>query len=322
MKVADVKPEHVDDFLADVRDRKYVPAKRKEQDGRASAPGAANMCRAVLSKMFSYAESPALGWVQYDYGPRPKFPHPVRHSERNRMPKRKVTATPETLRRLAVVLDEMATEYPTDYGAIVKRRHVRLGNRIRPSMPVGLRRRRQVACIWTIFLTGSRVGEILNATAAELQGVGLQKSEHKTVRHIGDKAIPLPRRARELLAGLPPCPSGRLFGAIEVNKVWNVIRDKIGQPELTLRDARRSWASYARSLGVTIDQVADVFGHTDVRTTHDNYQFMQDEAKAAVVERVAEAILTTAGAPVSKRRFAFKRIRWRRGATHGEARIG
>jgi integrase len=333
LKVKEVQRHHVDNFLESVLHRKYTKSKpRKDGEPRAdaikkTAPVAMNRCRAVLSRMFYFADED-LGWVVYDFRRDAKVntTNPVRHAERNPERKRKVVATPVMLPRIAAALNRIAGEHPITYHEGSERRHnrfKRIGVRVKPTAPKGLRYRRQAACIWTILLTGARVGEILKATREELQPAGLVKQEHKTARHIGDKTVSLPRIARAMLAELPPCPSGRLFGRIRLRWIWERVRREADCPGLRIMDARRTFASYARSIGVTTDQLADHFGHTDIQTTHENYTFMLDEAKQDMVDRVAEKIMSTAnGAPVARARFRFKHIRWRRSTSvHGEPRI-
>lgn len=263
-RVADVTRTDVDKLLADVLARKYTPATRRQYKG-ATAPGSANQTRSVLSKMFTFAEE--KGW-------RPQYSNPVRFAEKNKLSKRKVVATPDTLPKIAAAMLRIEQRHP-----VGSKRYVR-------SL-------RQVACLWTLFLTGGRVGEILNATREELQADGLVKVEHKTSRHIGDKTIHVPRRARALLDRLPPSPCGRLFGEITLQEVWNKIRVDAGCPELQMRDIRRTFASYAVSIGVPLEQIGDHFGHTDVETTK-GYSWMLSRAKADMVERVADHITASA----------------------------
>jgi integrase len=278
MKVADVRRYDVDAFLLDVLARKYTRiVKRKDGTPRrepVSAPIAMNRCRSVISKMFYYAEE--LGWIAYDFRPGAKIhTNPARHAERSVERKRKVIATPDMLPRLAAALNKIETEYGE-------------------TTSEGIRARRQVACIWTIFLTGARVGEIVKAMDTELQPDGLVKTGHKTVRHIGDKTIPLPNRVREMLARLPKCDSGRLFSRIGMRHVWARIRKEAECPGLQLRDARRTFASFAASMGVKLEDISDLFGHTDVAMTHENYKFLFQTRKQQIVDQVADTILDIA----------------------------
>lgn len=285
-RVAEVTRADVDRFLADVLARKYTPATRRQYKGP-TAPGSANHCRAILSKMFNLAEEKGL---------RPQHSNPVRFAERATLRKRKVVATPDALPEIAAAMERLQHKYPE-------------GDERR------VRALRQVACLWTLFLTGGRVGEVLDATGLELQADGLVKVEHKTARHIGDKTIHVPRLARELLDRLPPHPTGRLFGKIRLRRAWEQVRTEAGCPTLQMRDIRRTFASYALSIGVTLEQVGDHFGHTDVETTK-GYSWMLKGARADMVERVADHITATAGRlapalPTLGGRFRFRPLRLR-----------
>lgn len=297
IKVADVRREHVDDFLADVLARKYARVQPRKDGtprkdaGKKTSPVAMNRCRSVLSKMFYHAEE--LGWVVYDFRRDAKTQHanPARYTERSVERKRKVVATPQILPRLATALRAIENEHPADTAK-------------------GIQARRRVACIWTIFLTGARVSEILHATGLEMQTGGIVKTEHKTTRYIGDKTVHVPRVARHLLELLPVCKSGRLFGVIRLRWVWSRVRKKADCPDLQLRDARRTFASYARSIGVTTDMLADLFGHTDIATTHENYTFALADAKQEAVERTAARIMSAAGGVQRPNQRLFRRRRF------------
>lgn len=278
IRVAEVDTPAIDRYLLDVLHRKH--------SDRPGPPAAhmANQTRRVLSKMFTFAER--RGW-------RPQHSNPVRFAERFNAGKRKTVAAPDELPRLFDALRRIETLYPPDH-------------------ELGVRRRRQVACILTLFLTGARVNEIQGATVDELRDTHLIKTKHKTARHIGDKAIRLPRPAVELLRRLPPCPSGRLFGDITLRKLWNVVRLEAGCPDLQLRDIRRTFASYALSRGVSLDAIGNLYGHTDTQTTHANYAFLLADEGQAIVEDVAAHIAETAGAlPAPRPALALRLLRRR-----------
>jgi integrase len=298
-RVASVTTAMVDAFLSDVRRRRFAFAKMRkqveagrlkatwfdrEQARRSTAPGAANHCRALLSKLFNLAETDSFGKM------RPQHTNPVRHAARNTMLKRKRAAAPDEIVRIATALDALEADFPA-----------------------------HVACLWCLFLTGGRVGEILEAKSTELVGNKLIKADHKTVDHIGEKTIYVPKPAMRILERLPiePSKDGRLFGKIALKKIWNRVRKDAGLPGLQLRDARRTFASYAVDEGKTLAQIGEMLGHLRQETTK-GYSYLFEGAKEQATEQVAEHIwrVATGGraTPVAKR------YRLRRGAFRFETR--
>lgn len=227
----------------------------RQSGGRGTAPGAANHTRALLSKMFNLAET--------DYRWRsPADGNPVRGTVKFHMQKRRRKAEPPELKAVMVEIDKLTTEYPGHAAALV-----------------------------CLFTTGLRPGEVLGATWADFDGSRLVFRKHKTSRYIGDKIVPLPPAVLDRLAKLPR--GDRLFGRIDLRWTWERIRQAAGCPDLQMRDARRTFASYALSAGLTLDQIGDLFGHTTTATTR-GYSWMLQGARENVAERAAEKILAEA----------------------------
>lgn len=288
--VAEVTTTHVDRFLADVRERKFTFAKmhrqvkrgeisaealEAERQRRPQAKWQANRIRALLSRLFSLAETDSFGKM------RPRDSNPVTDAARNTLLKRKRRLEPEELGRLAEALDRYAQTRPT-----------------------------HVACLWCLLLTGARVGEILHAKTHELVGNRLTLTDHKTVDTIGAKTIFIPRRALRILERTP-AGTDYLFGNIDLRRAWRNLCADANLVGLQLRDARRTFASYAVDLGVSLDQVGDLYGHTDTRTTK-GYSYMLDEAKAGTTERIAEHVWRTARATAKAPLQLSGRFRLRR----------
>lgn len=261
-RVADVTRADIDRFLIGVRERKYVPAEVKARDGKRTAPGAANMARAVLWKMFTLAED------EFEW--RPRDSNPVRGTNRNPKIKRKRVASADEIRRLAKQLREIEAKRPG-----------------------------HAACLWTIFLTGARVSEILHATGEQLRGNRIVLTKHKTVRHVGDKEIIIPRVAMQILERLPVAAAGEPLwgycyrGKVALKKIWATLRKEAQLGDLQVRDARRTFASFAVSSGVTLEQVGQLFAHTHVETTR-GYAWLFDSAKERIADSVAQQIMDAA----------------------------
>lgn len=231
--------------------------KGAHRPGKKGSVVSANRTRSLLSKMFNLAET--------RWNMRPKHSNPVYGVERY----------PEETRRRVSDATELA--------AIAKE--------IRSLAPV---RPAHAAFIVTLFLTGARIGELLNAKFRDWKGDRIILSKHKTVRHIGEKIIYLPPLTIQLLNELwskrSRRPNDLLFCGIDYKRTWNRIRKNAGCPDLRLRDARRTYASQSLSEGgASLDEIGQLFGHTDPKTTR-IYTWMLDDPKRRLAERGAETV--------------------------------
>jgi integrase len=90
--------------------------------------------------------------------------------------------------------------------------------------------------------------------------------------------------------------SGRLFGNIEGRRLqekWTKVREAAGCPDLQLRDARRTFASYGLSLGLSLAQVGELLHHTDTQTTK-GYSYLIDDLKQKAAAQIASAMTEAA----------------------------
>lgn len=158
---------------------------------------------------------------------------------------------------------------------------------------------RRAACIMSLFLTGGRVSEILNARADQLRGKAgdhwvLALKTHKTDRHIGEKEIVLPPEVVEILKSLPAVRGKeRVFGDVSIfvlQKTWRKVRIEAGCPDLKLLDTRRTFASFALSSGKSLDQIGELLGHTNPKTTK-GYSFLIEELKQRSADEISTAIM-------------------------------
>lgn len=258
MRVRDVTLDTIETFLKRVHDRDPLlhpqppGAKRYgRHDGKKTAPYQANRIRALLSKMFTLAES------------RFKIIDP--HSS----PVRGVYAYQQLKRRRFGTVDEL----PRIFDAL---------HALTESHP------REVAAIFTLFFTGARVNEIKNAKLSELiNGDRLYLENHKTVKTIGPKTIYLPSNVIAIIATLPRSNSGLVFGNGGLRYVWKLARKAAGVPDLQLRDARRTFASVGLSNGTSLDAIGKHFGHTKTQTT-EGYAWLLEDAAKALVNKTAD----------------------------------
>lgn len=264
VRVAELDKPAVERFLDDVRARRYT----RQSGGRGTAPGAANHVRALLSKMMNLAITD-YGWRSHADG------NPVKGTVKFQLPKRRRKAEPDELRRVMAAIETLEAEYPYHAAALV-----------------------------CLFVTGLRPGEVLGARWEDFDGARLVFRTHKTSRYIGDKVVPLPAEMLERIAKFQRGRhDARLFGRIDLRWTWERVRAAAECPDLQMRDARRTFASYALSAGLTLDQIGDLFGHTTTATTR-GYSWLLTGARESVAERAAERILAEASSEPAGARSA------------------
>lgn len=261
-RVSDVSPGDVDRWLQRVFNREFVD----KTDGKPkTAHWTAHHAKKLLSKLFNLA---------IDYWEIPEIKrNPVRHTQVFARKKRKVHADPEALARISTALAKLTETEP-----------------------------RRAACIWTLFLTGARVNEILQLrgeqiiTKADKKKVILLKT-HKTLAHMGEKEVVLPKQAADILDRLETIGrKDRVFGRTALRSLqrqWASIREEAQCPDLKLLDARRTFASFGLSNGLTLEQTGELLGHMDTSTTK-GYAYLMDEMKHKMANLTAEAIMRAA----------------------------
>lgn len=121
--------------------------------------------------------------------------------------------------------------------------------------------------IHLILLTGARKSEILNA---RWEDVHLRRAVLTTsMTYTGQsRLIPLNTEAIKLIRSLPhrknvpwlfASPSGQRL--ISVFYTWNLLRNKLGRPELRLQDLRHSFAGFLIDMGVQQTELRTIMGH-------------------------------------------------------------
>jgi len=228
-------------------------------DSMRATPHAANRARALLSKMFNLAEK---------WGLRPDGSNPCRHVERYPETMRRRFLTDDELRRLGDVLDAVERE--------------------RAETPA------VVAAIRLLLLTGARLGEILGLRweHVDRQACCLRLPDSKT----GAKEVPIGRAAIEALDAIerttsPWVIAGRDPGhpLVNLNKAWRRIRKLASLDDVRVHDLRRTAASAGASVGLTLEAVGQILGHSQAATTK-RYAFLFKEAKAEAADAMSERV--------------------------------
>jgi integrase len=218
----------------------------------AKTPYQANRILALLSKAFNLAEP----WKM-----RPQNTNPCRHVKR----------FPERRRRRKMEATEAA-----DVGK--KLRHYEA------QYP------RQALFIWLLVFTGARPGELARTRPQDVQGHKIVLEEHKTAGHTHDvRTVYLPIFVREMIDKLPKIKDGTLLGIKSPRALWEKIRAEVGCPDLQIRDLRRSYASVALAAGYQLDQIGELFDHTNTQTTK-GYAWLIEDAAQEAAENIGMAI--------------------------------
>ena len=113
----------------------------------------------------------------------------------------------------------------------------------------------------------------------------------------GARAVPLPPRAVELLAGLPRLPGspwvipGRKPGTHlrQIDDAWKIIRERAGLTAVRIHDLRHFYVSRALALGEGLPMIGKLLDHARIETTARFAHLARDSAQEAA-EHIAESI--------------------------------
>lgn len=228
---------------------------------RRETPTDANRSLALLSKMFSLAES---------YGLRAPASNPCRGIKRYKESKRERFLSEAELARLGAVLAQAETD---------------------GSEPVFA-----VAALRLLVLTGARRGEILGArwSDVDFEGgvlrVSLPKEGKPKLIRLGPPALStlasLPR-----IEGNPFVVVGRVHGSgfVGLQDVWERIRVKAGLEDVRIHDLRHAFASVAAASGASLPIIGALLGHTQAATTQ-RYAHLSDDPLRSVADTTSERI--------------------------------
>lgn len=274
LKVATVAVADVNRLIDRIAAGKVMLPKKKggQTEWRACAPSVvnANHVRGYLSKAMALAEGDSLKW-------RPRGSNPCKDEETKSFPTRS--------RRVHIRSDEFAA---------VNRSLMTLAE----TYPW------HVAAIFVALFSGSRVTETARFRGSDIEtdpetgAVNAVLRQHKTVRHVGERRVMLPRPAVAIIARLEQHKSGYVFGPVgELAKprkalweIWDKARKISGvRAEIQARDLRRTFASVARTAGATLQDIQPLLGHTNTGTTK-GYAYLFEDKQRDLTEDTAERI--------------------------------
>lgn len=117
------------------------------------------------------------------------------------------------------------------------------------------------AAIWVSLLTGCRRGEVCKIQREDIGAdtIRIQAGNTKTLRY---REVPIVPALRPWLQRLPLAIN---FEGVKTG--FRRAREAAGMPHVHFHDLRHSCATIMLDLGVPLDVVRDILGHTSVRTT-------------------------------------------------------
>lgn len=132
------------------------------------------------------------------------------------------------------------------------------------------------AAIWIALLTGCRRGEILKLTAADIgrDTITIRAGNTKTLR---TRTVPIVPALRPWLAYVP-----LQINAEGLKTGFRRAREAAGLTGWTFHDLRHACASTLVNLGVALEVVRDILGHTSVQTTERYAHLLVDHQRDAL----------------------------------------
>lgn len=153
-----------------------------------------------------------------------------------------------------------------------------------------------IAAIRTLLLSGCRKSEVLTLRWENVDLVGgfLNLPDSKT----GAKSIPIGKPVVDLLRTLPRTagnshvfPGNSGGHLVDIQRVWNRVREAAGLPTVRLHDLRHTYASSAAMSGIGLPIIGRILGHSTPRTT-DRYVGLADDPVRASADAIATSIQT------------------------------
>jgi integrase len=139
------------------------------------------------------------------------------------------------------------------------------------------------AAIWIAILTGARRGEILALKPEDIgpDSITIHASNTKTLR---TRTVPITPALRPWLAYIP---LDMHFEGLKTG--FRRAREAAGMPGVRFHDLRHSCASLLVNMGVPLEVIRDILGHTTVKTT-ERYAHLETSAQRVALDKLGAAI--------------------------------
>jgi integrase len=270
--------------------------------GMQRRPYMANRALAVISALFSYAETqgyrsglgnPCKGVVQYR-----------EHKRERLLSDAEYAALGQALRRA----EETGLPLPRhrqrrDATDTTSKHRTKRFDAPRPANKIG------VAVLRFLMLTGWRESEALTLRWSDLnteRGTATLRETKtgRSERELGAPALLLVNDLRRLRKADNPYV---FYGAkdaahfTDTARLWDCVRHAAGLPDVRLHDLRHGYASVGLASGLTLPVIGALLGHSDVATTS-RYAHLADTARKRAADLTAGAIANALGSAEAKQR--------------------
>jgi len=140
------------------------------------------------------------------------------------------------------------------------------------------------AAIWIALLTGCRRGEVCKIKAGDIGAdvIRLPAGNTKTLRY---REVPIVPALRPWLHHLPLS-----IGFEGVKSGFRRAREKAGLPHVHFHDLRHSCASLLINMGIPLEVVRDILGHTTIKTT-ERYAHLHVDRQSEALNKLSAAVL-------------------------------
>lgn len=237
----------------------------------AATPYQANRLLAVLRKFFNWCEA---------QGFRPDHSNPALHVELFKERKRERFLSSAEIAHLGSILTDVEGEEGGHSPFVI-------------------------AALRLLILTGARLNEVLTMRWewVDFDNACVRLPDSKT----GAKTIYLSSPAMQVLATIPRLEGnphvicGQKAGSRLVNlqKPWNLIRQKAGFPDVRIHDLRHSFASIAVANGMSLPMIGKLLGHSQPQTTA-RYAHLADDPMKQATDLIGSKIDILPGLRVVK----------------------
>lgn len=137
------------------------------------------------------------------------------------------------------------------------------------------------AAIWIALLTGCRRGEVCKIAKSDIgsSSIKIQAANTKTLRY---REVPIVPALKPWLKYLPLA-----INFEGVKSGFRRAREAAGMEHVHFHDLRHSCATIMLDLGVPLDVVRDVLGHTSIKTT-ERYAHRMTDVKREAMEKLGD----------------------------------